>query len=158
MKNQQVTTNKQKLDTLFDHFKELSKLNNSQIDSQWSIYLCIRVSGFLETSLNSIYIAYCQDKAHSNISKYIQYSFEGKRSQNMKPEVILQLAGAFSPTWRSELEQYLDDERRAALESVVNIRNSAAHGGTMSVSYNNIKDYYKKIWEVIQFIDQQVSR
>lgn len=156
MKTQYIISNKHKLDDLFEQFNELRTLNNAQIESQWAVYLCIRVSGLLETCIRSIYISYCEGKAHANISKYVGHSFDGNRSQNMKPDNILKLAGAFSLEWRDELENFISDEgRKEALESVINIRNTAAHGGTTSISYNNVKGYYKKIWEIIEFIDQQ---
>lgn len=47
MKNRIVISNKQKLDQLFDTIHELRALHNLQIESQWAVYLCIRLSGFL---------------------------------------------------------------------------------------------------------------
>jgi hypothetical protein len=158
MKRSYIVANKQKLDTLFDHIKVLRSLQNFEIESQWATYLCIRVSGLLETSLRSLYLGYCDDKAHPYITKYVSYSLEGNRSQNMNPEKILLLVGAFNQKWRDELEMYMSENgRKEAIESVINVRNSAAHGGTQAVTYNNVKDYYTKIWEVIQFIEAQCS-
>jgi hypothetical protein len=159
MKNRSVYSNKQKLDSLFEHMKVISTLNNAQIESQWATYLCIRVSGLLETSIQSIYTSYCENKAHPNIIKYVLSVFKARRSQNMKPETLLNLAGAFNEHWRIELESYLLEEgRKDAIESIVNLRNNAAHGGTQSTTYSYAKDYYKKVWEVIVFIDNQCDR
>jgi len=153
MSKKTISASKNKLDDLFTYIKELRKLNNFELESQWATYLCIRVSGFLETSIRSIYIEYCSDKSHPNISKYVASNLESNRSQNMKPENILSLAMAFNEDWKRKLEIYMsEDGRKEAIESVINIRNSAAHGGNMSVSYARVDDYYEKIWEVIQFI------
>jgi len=159
MKNRSVTTNKQKLDQLFKDVDALRQLNDQRIEAQWATYLCIRVSGFLETSLQSIYLEYCQDKAHPNLVRYIGGSFNGSRSHNMKQEKILALAGAFSKEWRSELEKYImDDGRKAAIDSIINLRNKAAHGDVQTITYHRIREYYDKIWDVIQFIDTQCQK
>ena len=159
MRNQRVVTHKKKLDALFDYIKELRGLNNLQIESQWAIYLCIRVSGFLEVSIRSIYVNYCQDKSHPNITRYIGDSFQGRRSQNMKPKNILDIAGSFNPEWENELSNYISNcGRKEAIESVINIRNSASHGGDQGVTYTNAKDYYEKIWDVIKFIEAQCQK
>lgn len=156
MKNRNISASKQRLDVLFAYIRDLRTLNNSQLEAQWATYLCIRISGLLETSIRSIYVSYCDNKAHPNVTRYIGNSFEINRSQNMKPDTILSLAGSFSQEWRTDLEAYiLDDGRKEAIESVINIRNSAAHGGTLSITYNNAKQYYEKIWSVIEFIDAQ---
>jgi hypothetical protein len=156
MKNRSILTNKQKLDNLFEFIKDIRELRNLELESQWATYLCIRVSGLLETSVRTIFRAYCGDKAHPYISRYIGYTFEANRAQSMKPETILGLVGSFNINWRDDLENYLAvDGRKEAIESVINIRNSASHGGSSSVSYVNVKQYYEKIWDIIQFIDLQ---
>ena len=159
MINQNIIANKQKLDDLFDQMRELRKLSNNQIESQWATYLCIRISGLLETSIRSIYSSYCENKrTHPNIARYIGYSLDSSRSQNMKPETILNLANSFNPVWRGEIENYLADlGRKEAIESVINIRNSAAHGGNTTITFHNAKEYYEKIWQVIQFINTQCT-
>jgi hypothetical protein len=155
MSKKTILASRRKLDDLFDYIKELRKLNNFELEAQWATYLCIRVSGFLETSIRAIYIEYCSNKSHPNISKYVAANLESNRSQNMRPENILSLALSFNEDWKRKLETYiLEDGRKEAIESVINIRNSAAHGGTMSVSYVNVNNYYKKILDVIEFITE----
>jgi hypothetical protein len=158
VKNTYITSNKQKLDTLFNHIADLRKLNNPQLEAQWATYLTIRLSGFLETSIRHIFLSYCDQKAHPKIIKYIGGSLEASRSQNMKPDVILNLAGSFNKQWKEKLDLYLvDDGRKEAIESIINIRNSAAHGGASSITYSSVKEYYEKIWDVIIYLDNQCS-
>jgi hypothetical protein len=122
MINLDIIREKSKLDALFDNIKDLRKLNNYQIEAQWAVYLCIRVSGLLEASIRSIYVSYCEDKSHPHVAKYIAASFKSSRSKNMDPDTLLQLAGSFNPAWRIDLENFiLENGRKEAIESVVSL-------------------------------------
>ena len=80
-----------------------------------------------------------------------------RRPGNLNTEQLLQFVGSFNPDWRSELEKFVAGERKDALDSVVANRNNIAHGESVSLTYVRIKDYYKYICEVLDFIDKQFS-
>lgn len=147
---------KQQLDHLFNYIENIQTLKLGELEAQWALYLCIRVSGLLETSVRDIFIHYCEGKAHPHIIRYVNTIINNSRSQNMKAEVIIKLAGSFSDQWRKDLQEFLENEgRKEAVDSVINIRNTASHGGKATITYRVIKGYYASIWEVIEFIENQ---
>ena len=52
MKNRETVQAKDRLDYLFSRVNEFSE--DLELQSHWARYLCVRVSGFIETSIRSI--------------------------------------------------------------------------------------------------------
>jgi hypothetical protein len=70
-------------------------------------------------------------------------------------EPLCQLVGEFSDAWEKNLRQFIDDERRTAINSVMGNRNRIAHGESTSLGFVQLKTWYEKICEVIEFIDNE---
>ena len=76
------------------------------------------------------------------------------RLGNLNTEQLLQLVGSFDRDWHNKLEQFVIGERKDALDSVIANRNNIAHGESVSLTYMRIRDYYKRICEVVDFVDE----
>lgn len=152
MKNQEISSNKQRLDNLFK--KIIS--TDTDLQSHWARYLCILVSGFLETSVRIIYREYAKSKATPQVANFVEGKLED--FQNPKMEKILQLTGLFSKEWADELRLKTKDELKDAVDSIANNRNQIAHGGSVGISYSQIKSYYDRAIEVIELIENQCSK
>ena len=63
----------------------------------------------------------------------------------------------FDTKMRVEIEQFIDGPKKDALDSVVDLRNKIAHGESVGVTYIRIKDYYKRISEIIDFVEAKLS-
>ena len=147
MKNQEISSNKQRLDNLFKKITAFS--TDTDLQSHWARYLCILVSGFLETSVRIIYREYAKSKATPQVANFVQ---------NPKMEKILQLTGLFSKEWANELRLETEGELKDAVDSIANNRNQIAHGGSVGISYSQIKSYYDRAIEVIELIENQCSK
>lgn len=151
--NKEVLRSQSRLDDLFDKVSRLSE--DPELQAHWSRYLCVLVSGFLETSIRQIFSEYTKTKAHPKIVNYVEKQLE--RFQNPNVESVLQLAGAFDPSWRSELEDTVDEEVLAAVNSIVTNRHGIAHGRNVGLSYVVMREYYMNSRKLIEFIDEQCS-
>jgi len=149
MKNLEITRYKDRLDYLFAQVAAFN--NNVELQSHWARYLCILVSGFIETSVIVIYSEYVKQKSHAYVTNYVSSRLE--RFTNPKMEDILELAGKFSSDWRQQLEITTTDEQKAAVDSIVANRNRIAHGANVGISYDRVSKYYKNIVKVIQTIE-----
>ncbi|MBF2077416.1 MAG: hypothetical protein IGR76_02560 [Synechococcales cyanobacterium T60_A2020_003] len=137
MKNREVVHYKQQLDDLF---KKISSLpEDTEMLSHWARYLCIRVSGFLEVSVRSIYSQYSKDKAAPYVASYIEKQLSGFQNPNM--EKILNVTRAFNPEWADRLESIVEGEIKDAVVSVVAIRNKIAHGDSVGITYVKMQGY-----------------
>lgn len=77
---------------------------------------------------------------------------ENQRLTNLNCERLEQLLGQFNPDWRAAISSILVDEKRDALDSVVNLRNKIAHGGSVGVTYQRISEYYNQIKPIIDLV------
>lgn len=142
-----------KIDNLFKKYNDID-VNDHKLKEHWARYLCIIVSGLLENAVRIHYSDFAKDKSHPYISNFTSKNLEG--FQNPKAEKIMQIAGYFSDDWRTELEIFLkENDRKSAIDSIVNVRHSLAHGRDHGITFANIKDYYQKAKEVINFIEKQ---
>ncbi len=149
MSNVEITRYKSRLDNLFGQVSSFS--DEIELQSHWARYLCILVSGFIETSVSAIYIQYSREKSHVYVASYVSSRLE--RFTNPKMKDILELAGRFSPDWRQQLEGITTDEQKDAVDSIVANRNRIAHGANVGISYDRVRKYYQNILKVIQTLE-----
>lgn len=143
---------KNRLDALFEKVKELQDV---ELQSEWAKYLCVRVSGYLEVSIRTVYTEYARNKSHKNVAKFVSSRLSGFQNPNM--DIIFQRAGAFNSDWRKELES-IDEELKSSVNSIVTLRNKIAHGDDVDLTYRRINEYYQNAIKVLQFMENQCNR
>jgi hypothetical protein len=139
---------KQRLDATF------VRLGNSQLDievqSDLARYLCVLVSGFLEQSMYELVVEHARRVGAPSLQRFVD-----KRTRNFtnpKCQKLLTLIGDFNPEWRLSLEGFLAAELKDAVDGVVNLRNTIAHGRSVGVTYATIEDYYRRVQKVVEFV------
>ena len=123
--------------------------------SHWAKYICVLVSGYLETALKHYFCEFSRNKSHPYICSFTMANLED--FMNPKMEKILQLTGAFSKDWKKELEAFVEGERKDAVDSIVANRNNIAHGRNVSLTLVRMKKYFEKALEVTEFIKRKVE-
>ena len=149
MTNIRIVSYRRRLDYLFDQVKEFT--DNSELQAQWSRYLCILVAGFIEKSLQEILRKYTNDKAAPKVVNYVYSRL--KRFTNPNMEGIRTLLGAFQAEWRLKTETIAEREMKDAVNSVMALRNPIAHGENTGISYVTIKEYYQSILKLVKHIE-----
>ena len=149
MNNLEAVRYKQRLDNLFKQISAFS--GNIELQSQWAGYLCILVSGFLETSICAIYGEFARKTASPYVANYVKYELDS--FQNPKMGKILELTRAFNPLWAGKLATATEGKLSEAVDSVVANRNQIAHGRDVGITYLRIKNYYEGVVEVVNLIE-----
>jgi len=137
--------------TLEKLFQEVKFLDEGWLKSELARYLCIRISGLIEQTVTDFYEEYAEAKGHPYLSHYISRKLH---LQNPKMEKLMNLAEDFSEEWKNELDQ-LDDQIKDAVDNIVTIRNSAAHGGVQSISLSRVENHYKDVLKLLRVIQMQ---
>ena len=141
--NQHYMERKNYIDYLFkivDTIQTDEKIDD-EIKSCLARYLCIIVSGFVETSIQNIYSEYTRKRAQTNVINYVSRKLAG--FQNPKIGKILELSGGFCKSWANELEDLIKDEEIGdSINSLVDNRNHIAHGADIGITYSRIRSYY----------------
>lgn len=150
MKPRDAVRAEQRLDALFAKINDLP--DDPEIQSHWARYLCVLVSGYIETAVKAIFRHYAESKCDAKVLNFTEKSLG--RFQNPHTERILELARNFSPDWENELSNLISDEIKQAINSIVANRHQIAHGSDVGLTYTRVKDYYNN---VKRFIDKMAK-
>jgi len=126
-----------------------------EVLSDFAKYLCILVSGYVEVAVSELAIQHCRVRAAPTVYTYAASQLD--RLQNLNAERLLQVVGSFDPTWRTTLESFIAGQRKDALDSIVDLRNRIAHGESVGVTLQRIRDYYASIKEIVDFLEKQFA-
>lgn len=119
-----------------------------ELQSDFAKYLCILVSGYVETAVTELLLEHSRRNAAPTVQRYVEA--QTRRLTNLNSERLQQLLGSFDPDWRQSLSLLLVDEKKDALDSVVNLRNRIAHGEFVGVTYQRITGYFTHIKPVVE--------
>ena len=138
------------LKNAFDRAKRLQTVD-AEIQSDLARYLCVLVSGFVETAVAELAVEHCRSRSASSVLNYASTQLD--RLQNLKSQKLVQVIGSFERNWSIELTKFMDGARKDALDSVIDLRNKIAHGESVSLSLGELR-ISRKIDEVIVFIEK----
>ncbi len=153
MKSQAVKQHKQRLDHIFSQVSAFSSA--PELESHWARYLCVLVSGFVETSIQTIFSEYAKKRSSREVASYVESRL--KRFQNPSMQRIVDLIGEFNPVWRESFELATEGEPKDAINSIVANRNNIAHGESVGITYSRIQQYYENAIKVVDLIDDQCN-
>ena len=150
MQNRQVLERLQEINLLFN-----MNIVSDDLAAHWGRYLCITVAGFLETALQEIYESYADETAGGNLARYVGYQISYTIG-TPNTEGIIRTAQAFSVAWGDELRSFLrDDDRQAAINTIMSQRNAIAHGRPSTISPVQLREYLNKCVAVLEFVENQ---
>ena len=149
--DREILRHQQRLDHLFKKIGGIP--DDLEMQSHWSRYLCVLVSGFIEVSVQRIYGQYARAKAVPAVANFVET--ELKYFQNPKMGKILELTKSFSAEWEEALRKKVEGERQDAVDSIVDNRNRIAHGQDVGISFVVVKRYYESVVKVIELINFQ---
>lgn len=129
-------------------------MDNLLLRSEWTKYLSIRIVGYLEQAIKTIFVEYVGSKAHPNIGRYAKARLQDFK--NPSTAGIENILRSFNPNWADDLNAFWDGERKDAVDSLLNTRNHIAHGMDFGTTFSNIVKYYDHLDKVIIFIHNRV--
>ena len=153
MKSSQAAKIISKVDTVIEDinsFLSITELEKSYLAGFLVVYICGIYEEVIETIIN--------DKVNKSndyeISNYIKESvsntFRNPDMQNIK-----KLLGKFKDGWKSEIAK-LPENAQIAVDNIVNIKNSLAHGNNVTVTLRDVIQYYNDSLVVINKIDDML--
>lgn len=138
-----------RLDAAFERANGLVSAD-FELQSDFARYLCVLLSGFLESAVSELAIDHCRNRSNPSVARFADRRLA--RLTNLRAERLLQILGDFDLEWRRELESFIEGERKQALDAVVDLRNKIAHGESVGLTYTRIKAYCKQVREIVEFI------
>jgi hypothetical protein len=144
----EVSRLKRRLDAAFARMPQASA--DIELQSDFARYLCVLVSGFFENAIVALILDFTQRRSSPEIAAFVERELEHWTNPNTNKVAVL--LGAFSPEWGKKAEEYLINERKESVNSLVALRHQIAHGESVGTSLSQVKAYYETILEVVEFI------
>jgi hypothetical protein len=144
-----VASLKQRLDATFQRSNSVGE--DPEILSDFARYLCVLVSGFLEQSVVELLLEHVRRRSDTTVQRHVEAQLK-RQFTNAKSQRLIGLMSTFDPAWGSDLEAFLIDGLRDAVDSVVDLRNSISHGRSVGVTVNRIRNYYTLVARVVEHV------
>jgi len=139
---------KQRLDATFKRAARVG--SDLELQSDFARYLCVLVSGYLERAVTALVLEHSRRKSAPSVQRFVES--QTRRLNNVNSQRLQELLGSFDPDWLQDLSTFLVDERKDAIDSIVSLRNTIAHGQSVGVTYNRVAIYYEQIQKVIDHV------
>lgn len=133
-----------------ESFSNLTELERSYLAKFLVVFICGIYEEVIETIINER-VERCNDSLIGNyIKKTVDKSFRNPDIHNIKD-----LLGRFNDDWKSEVSM-LPQEAQTAMDNIIHIKNSLAHGINVSLTLNDAIQYYRESIVVINKIDDML--
>jgi len=143
-----IHSHRQRIEAVFARSSSLS--DDTELLADHARYLCVLVSGFIEKALSEVVLEHARRCGSPSLQRYVECNTS--RFTNANSEKVLQLLGSFDTDWRKDMEEFIVDEYKDALDSVISLRHQIAHGSSVGVTYVRIKKYFDSIIKVVERI------
>ena len=141
----EVSRLKQQLDATFKRVKNAGQ--EPELQSDFARYLCVLVSGYIERAIVALVLEHAREKGAPTLQHFVER--RTKKFANPNANRIQELLGDFDSSWQEKLWEFLDDEKKSAINSIVSQRNVIVHGGSSGITYYSISEYYQQAQRVI---------
>lgn len=146
----EVVRQRNQLESTFERARALGA--DAELLSDFSRYLCVRVSGFFEQAVIELLLEYVRARSDARTQAYTESQL--RRLTNIKSQRLFEVLGAFDADWRRSMETFLVDERKDAVDSVVHLRNMISHGHFSGITMTRVRKYY----ECVRLVVDEVGR
>ncbi len=141
---------KQRLDATFERVKRVTP--DLELQADFARYLCVLVSGYIEKAVVAFVLEHARQRGGPTLQRFVEQ--RTKKFSSAKASRVQELLGSFDPAWQQELGEFLVDERKDAVDSIVSLRNVIAHGGSVGLTYSRVLEYYEHAQRVVDRVGE----
>lgn len=150
--NQRISSHRKRIEKLF---RRVNSFTDPQDKSEWSRYLCILVSGYIEESLRVLLEDYAHRKASPPIENFVSNHI--KNIRNCHTNKILNTLESFDSSWKDNFQTRITPQIKDSIDSVVANRNEIAHGKNKGISYVTVINYYENVKTAIEILEDIIQ-
>jgi hypothetical protein len=132
----EIDRQKKRLDATFERASKATGAD-PELLSDLARHLCVLVAGFLEQAVIEIALEHVRTHSQLSVQRHVESRL--RRFTSANAQNVIDLLGSFNPDWRTDLEGYLVDQHKDAVNSVVNLRHTVAHGRFTGVTMAGIR-------------------
>lgn len=118
-------------------------------------YLCVRMSGNLETCIRDVLREYTRTRANPTVLRAIERRLAG--FQNPRCQRIVEILAEFDISWSSKFENFASiDDMKDRIDLIVVNRNLIAHGRPTGISATRITEFNVAHRRTVEFIHEMI--
>lgn len=124
-------------------------------------YSIIRACGAVEVSFKTLIYDIITQGQSPKVKKYFEDNIK-ESSMNPSFENICKVLKSFDKDWNDNFKENLkalsnESKVKTSLSSLNSARNSFAHGGSTTLSINNVMDYYNDSKEILEVLELTIT-
>lgn len=156
MKSKYAKSKIEYIELLFSYFQ--AKDLDPELKSHIAKYLTVLISGIFEDIIkNFVKEAIQKETIIKQIRKFVFHQID-VTFRNPSYKNIKTLLNKFDESWIKDLNDNIEEKNRDALNSIVNNKNSIAHGDSPSITLDDIKTYYEDSKIIITQLDSLILK
>ena len=158
--HREIIEQQEKLQRLFEQAKQLHKHDNVDDETKSALvsYLCLRTSGFLETSIMTILREYVEANTREELPYIANYvSNQLDFTFNPWPSEILKVLGMFNLEWKNSVRDEIKERVSSSLEAMVRNRNKIAHGEDVDLSLEDLEGKFADADGLVELVYEQCN-
>ena len=153
----EILHQQEKLRHLFEQAKQLQM--NDDIDDEaksgFVSYLCVRTSGYVESSVKTILRKYVESK--TNDKSTVNFAHSQLERLTPRRSQILELVGQFNEEWKKSLGKTITVELGGSLGSIVKNRKDIAHGVDVDLSLADLGEWFEDAQKIVELVYSECS-
>lgn len=156
--NPSIVSHQHRIDNLYT---KISAITDPRDQQEWSKYLCVLTSGFIEQSLRSLLADYIKNNASKKVQNYFDKHIGNLT--NCKTEKIITILSKFDSHWAAKFQAEIqrlspiDREIKDSIDTIVANRHLIAHGKNGGITYTRVNGYYQFCKTAITILDQTIK-
>ncbi|WP_025146616.1 HEPN domain-containing protein [Pedobacter jeongneungensis] len=137
---------------------EIGRVDDLELKSHLSKYLCILISGFIENYIKELVLNLHERNCKKEISKFITSKVRGLT--NLDDPKLIAFLETFNEEWARRYKAERNDEMEAALNNIYAQRNAIAHGNASNsnITYLSIVKYFTLIKELLNILKAIIKK
>ena len=146
--------NIKEIDQALEDIQEFS--GNERIKNLLTQALLILICAQFEKEITNFLTQRCASVSDEAVKSYISDHIQRSAPRSLGLTDLSGLLGKFDPTYKEMFSRKIKENGQAATtyNSILTNRNSVAHGGEISATFEDVKKYYKESHVILDYFKQ----
>ena len=124
-------------------------------------YAVVRACGAVEVSFKALVADFCSKRSKKQVKRYIGLKIV-RSSTNPSHDKIVEMLSQFDDNWQKTFKANIGSDPNKAqllssLQSLVDARNEFAHGGSPTLSINDVIKHFEHARKVLEHVDTVIG-
>jgi hypothetical protein len=135
-----VSSRIQRIDSLLPHVDQAVAAGDFRLQPVFASHIVLQGAGVIENGVREILASYAQARGNNQLKNFVYKQTGYENSLNAKK--IENLLNRFDTGWWPTIAASLSPQEVSAINSLKDLRDTVAHGNTLTAGYQTVRAYY----------------